>query len=276
MSQSVTISKSGSKMVPAQKMTLSRAKMPSVVNLAVSQALARALWRETGFLYGTWVLLRSVTWYLAFNRPPWQPDRFDFSGPQEEEHFKKIFAQIRPLIIIFNNLERRFGEARADEITAKMAIPVALPYLLATFKPGTRIRNIDEIRQLAADYLGDGAGFEWTEAVSQDRTEVHYRFTKCVYILLLRAYGLRSFAGYSCLADHVVFDNVVPDVVFGRNHTLGVGDAFCDHRFRLRTPDDREKDEADYGDCYKVRYGGREEVQRWEERYKISGPKFRG
>lgn len=241
--------------------------MPSVINLAIVRALVRCLWRDVGFFRGSWILMRSVTWDYVFYRPVWRPEHFELSGPEEERHFRKIFSQITPLIVIFENLKRRYGEDRADEITARMAIPIALPYLLATFRPGTRIESIDDIRQLTADYMGDGTGFEWTEEVSEDRTEVRYRFTKCVYIMILKAYGLHSFAGYSCLADHVVFDNVVPDVVFGRSHTLGVGDSFCDHCFRMRTPDDRERDESNYGDCHKVKYGGRDEVRRWEKVY---------
>jgi len=275
MTEEPSLSRSGSPMVPAGKLTPGRLEMPPVINLAIARVVMRTVWREVGFLAGSWILLRSVTWDMLLHRPRLKPEQFEISGPEEERHFRKVLGEIAPLITIFDNLKRWYGEERADRITAKMAIPIALTYLVVTYRPGTRIETIDEMRQLNADYLGSGLGFEWTEHVSEDGTEVRYRFTKCVYIMLLRAYGLISFAGYSCLADHVIFDNVMPDIVFGRNHTLGVGDTYCDHCMRLRTPDDVEEDEGNYGDCHKVRYGGRDEVRRWAKVYEKSGPSFR-
>jgi hypothetical protein len=274
MENSTALSKSGSKFIPAKKLSPQSDKMPSVFNWDSTKAVAKALIEELGFSKGLWIFVKSITWDGLFNKPKWHPEYFELKAPDEEKHFKKVLKQLFPVIVIFNNLKKEYGEDRAHEITAKMGISTSLPYLLTGFKPGTRIKHIDEIRQLLTDYLGDGKGFEWTEEVSEDQTEVRYRFTKCVYIMILRAYGLDAFAGHCCLADHAVFDNVMTDVIFGRKHTIGVGDTFCDHIIRLRSPEDNEKDESNYEDCHKAGYGGREAVQRWEEHYKNNDGKF--
>jgi len=154
-----------------------------------------------------------------------------------------------------------------------MGIPISVTYQLKIFKPGTKIEKIDEIRQLVSDLLGDGKGYEWTEQVSEDRQQVRYHFTKCVYIMILRAYGLTSFAANVCLADHVILDNMVPDIIFGRKNAMGCGDSFCDHTVTLRKAENTRKDESDYEDCYKVHLG-REAVKKWEENFIKNGNRF--
>ena len=172
-----------------------------------------------------------------------------------------------PLITIFEHLKKKYGQSRADEIVAKMAVPIALPFLSRTIHHIDGLEDIDQFRQMICDYLGSGAGFEWEEKVSEDKTELRYRFTKCVYGEIIAAYGLKTFSVYSCLADHVIFYNVMPEIVFGRKHTITLGDGFCDHMFRIRLPEDEEKDETNYADCYKIS-GGRELVKNWEKNYK--------
>lgn len=270
----MTYSNSGSKFNKVSKLTPQRKQMPSVFNWIAIKTVAKVLFKETGFWTGMWIFLRTSFWDFIFNRPKWHPEYFELKDAKDEKHFKKIFKELLMVILIFDYLKKKYNEERANEITAQMAIPAGLPYLSGTFKSIKNLKDIDQVRQQMTDYLGDGRGFEWTEEVSEDKTEVRYCFKKCVYIMILRAYGLKSFAGYCCLADHVIFDNVMPELVFGRKHTIGVGDTYCDHMFRIRTPKDQEKDESNYEDCHKVK-GGRNAVQQWEENYKKNGGEFK-
>ncbi len=73
------------------------------------------------------------------------------------------------------------------------------------------------------------------------------------------------------MADHVLCDNVMPEIVFGRKHTIGVGDSYCDHMVRIRTPEEKENDESNYEDTYKAKYGARDVLKKWDEHYKTFG-----
>ncbi|MFX1251681.1 MAG: L-2-amino-thiazoline-4-carboxylic acid hydrolase [Promethearchaeota archaeon] len=259
--------------IEVERLVPRKRDMPSTLNYSSIKAVFKVLSKEIGRIRGLYLLSKAGL-TLVINGPRWNPEFFELKDEEEAKHFERIFNEMRPLIFIFEYLKKMYDEARADEITAKMAVPIALPYLIKSFHRIENPNHINQVRQLSADYLGDGKGFEWTEKVSEDGLEVRYHFTKCVYILVLKIYGLKTFAAYSCLADHILFDNVMPEFVFGRKHTIGVGDTYCDHILKIRSSDEIEKDEANYEDCYKIS-GGRELVQYWEENYKINKGKFR-
>ena len=258
--------------VTVEKLPPQRTKMPSVLWPTI-RAMQKVLISEVGFFKGSSIFLKAITWGNLFNKPQWHPEYFEFKNREEEDHFKGVFKELTPIIIVFFTLKKEYGESFASDVTGKMGIPISVPYQLEIFKPGIRIKKIDDIRQLISDLLGDGKGHEWTEAVSEDQQQVRYHFTKCVFIVILRAYGLTTFAGNVCLADHVVFDNMVPDIVFSRKHILGGWDRFCDHTIKLRKPGDTENDESNYEDCHKVRFG-RESVKEWEEYFTKNGKTF--
>ncbi len=269
----ITGSESVITFVTVDKLPSQRKKMPSVLWPSI-RAMQKVLIDEVGFFKGTSIFLKAITWGNLFNKPQWHPEYFEFKSREEENHFKGVFKEMTPMIIVFRTLKKNYGESFASDVTGKMGIPISVPYQLEIFKPGTRIAKIDEIRQLVSDLLGDGKGHEWTEEVSEDQQQVRYHFTKCVFIMILRAYGLTTFAANVCLADHVVMDNMVPDVIFSRKHTLGGGDRFCDHTIKIRRSEDPETEVSWYEDCYKVQ-SGRESVKKWEERFIKNGKKFK-
>jgi hypothetical protein len=204
------------------------------------------------------------------DKPAWHPERFNLKSEAEAQFFEKIFREFLMLITLFNKLKRLYGEEVADRVTGKMAIPMAVPYLRQAFHPVDNLDTILPVLQQLSNYLkayiGENRAFEGHAFISDDRTELRLFVTKCAYIQVLRAYGLRAFAAKSCLADHVVFDTVLPDMIFSRKHTIGVGDAFCDHVMRLPLPDDKERDPARYEDCDKIP-DGMDEVLRWEDMF---------
>jgi hypothetical protein len=262
------------RLVKVDKIVSTR-KQPSAVSLSSLLAVARVLRRETGMFTGWRILIKSILWDSLFNRPQWHPELFDFKDEREERSCKGIFEkQLMYTVLIFENLKKRYGEFIADKITSEMAIPTNLPFLLRSFRPGESITHIDQFRQVMADFIGDEEAIEYTEEVTEDGTEVQYRISKCAHIMILRAYGLLSFAGYCCLTDHVLADNFYPELVFGRTHAIGTGDSYCNHNYRIREHHNTRKSEKEYGDCFKVRFGGRDTVRYWEEVIRNRGGKY--
>jgi hypothetical protein len=267
-------SKSGSKLEEVEGLKPRVEQGVPTISWPAVKALTKSLFRGTGALKGLGLLIRSNTWDMIANKPEWHPEYFEFSDEEEEEMFKKVFDVLTPTIILYDNLKRRYGEYLADEITANMAIPIQLAFYPKLFPFPEDRADIDQWRQAGADAFSNKKAYECREWVSEDRTEYHMRWTKCAPMMILRAYGMHSYAGNTCLADHVVFDCLVPEVIFSRAHTIGLGDSYCDHVMRLPLSEDDKKEEADYADCDKVKFGGRSAVEHWKEVYKRYG-KFR-
>lgn len=263
------------KFLKVEKLPPRRKAMTKASHWPSLKILIGIILKEVGPIKGSWLLLRTFLWDMKFNKPQWRPDWFDFKDQADEQVFRETFEELAFLIVLFTNLKMKYGEFLADEITAKIAIPFALPHIFTVLKPGTRIRNVHEMRQLISDFLGVQNRFDWTEEVSEDQSVLRYHFTKCTYIMVLMAYGMKSYAAYDCMADHVVFDCVVAkDLIFSRNYTIANGDGFCDHTFKMRTSPDDRKEESDYGDCRKVKFGARDCVEHWKEILRRSDARF--
>jgi L-2-amino-thiazoline-4-carboxylic acid hydrolase len=248
-----------------EKLPPRRTAMTQASHWPSLKVLIGIILKEVGPLKGAGLLLRT-----------WRPGFFDFKDRADEKAFQETFEELALLIVLFNNLKKRYGEFLADEITAKIAIPFALPHIFTVLKPGTRVKNVHEIRQLLSDFLGDQNRFEWTEEISEDRSVLRFHFTKCTYITVLMAYGVKSYPAYNCLADHVALDCVLgKDAIFSRTHTIANGDGFCNHTFRMRTSPGDRKEESDYGDCRKVKFGARDCVQHWKEVLKRTDARFK-
>jgi hypothetical protein len=261
--------KSGSRLQEVEKLSPQVAERVLSLSWPVVKTLSNSLFRETGILKGLGILSRSNTWDMVANKPQWHPEYFEFEDEEEEETYKKYFELLTPTIILYNNLKRQYGEFLADEIMANMAIPCQLAsYPQFGWMPEDRT-DIEQWRQVTANAFGNKA-WEWTEWVSEDKTEYRMRWTKCVPVMVWRAYGLHSYAENACLVDHVYFDCLMPEVIFSRTCTIGAGDSFCDHVIRLPLDEDDKKVEDDYADCQKVK-GGREAVRHWDEVYRRFG-----
>jgi len=180
--------------------------MPTTFQLDIIKGIYHVLAEEFGKKVAFILLLKAIFWDMLFNKPKWDPEIFTFKNKAEEKHYKNKFKELSIFIILFENIERKYGQEKAQETSAKIAVPASVPYLAKTFKSIPNLTDIDQFRQLMANYLGDGMGFAWTEKVSEDKTEVQYNFTQCVYIEILRAYGLVSAAASCCYCDHIIFD----------------------------------------------------------------------
>ena len=258
----------------ANKLESGVEKMPSVFQTDIIKGMYHVLSEEIGKPEARHTLERSFFWDYLFHRPEWHPEWFDLPDEKIADHYHKIFKELAPFISSFRSLKDEHGEARAQEICAKLAVPSSVPYLAKVFHRNDNITDIEDLRQELADYLGDGEGFEWTEEVSDDKSEVRYHFTRCVYIEILRAYGMTSAAAACCYCDHIIFDNITPELYFRRDHCKGVGDSFCDHDIRVRTPEDTAEDDLRYGDTDRADFDARALIQQWAENFAENGGKF--
>lgn len=237
----------------------------------IYHVLAEEVDKKTAFI----MILKTVFWNIIFNKPNWEPGKFTFKDKIEEKHYKSKFKELSFFIILFENLKIKYGQEKAQEVTSKIAVPASVPYLAKTFKSIPDITDIDQLRQLMSNYLGDGMGFTWTEKVSDDKIEVQYHFTQCVYIEILKTYGLMSAAASCCYCDHIIFDNAMPELYFKRDHCKGAGDDFCDHLFRIRAPDDAKDDNLRYIDTEKADFEAKSLIDKWAKNYKNNGGAFK-
>jgi hypothetical protein len=243
-------------------------RMPSM-SWPVMKATTMSLFRQTGALRGMGLLLKTNTWGMIVNKPKWHPEYFDIEDEEEEQVYKKYFKLLAPIIMMYENLKRQYGEYLADEKMASMAIPMQLAlYPQFGWMPEDKT-DIWQWRQVTADAYGNRA-YECTQWIAKDKTEFRMHWTKCVPVTIFKAYGLHAYAENVCLTDHVYMGCLAPEVIFSRTHTIGAGDSYCDHTIRLPLNKDDRKGEADYADCLKVK-GGRERVRHWEEVYKRFG-----
>ena len=70
--------------------------------------------------------------------------------------------------------------------------------------------------------------------VGEDRIE--YRISKCVYVEMFEAYGIRGLCKIFCMTDTTLYENLRRHVIFIRHSDLSDGDACHDEIIRRRKP----------------------------------------
>lgn len=259
-------------------------KMPPMSGDTI-KVMMKFMGKEVGLINTLILLFKSWVIDLIFSPPRWNEKLFIFDNEKQKKLYRNKFkSDGLYLIPVFNNLKKKFGEVKANEIMARVTIIASIPFLSKVFQPIPDIKHIDEFRQQMSDYLGGIYDEYMEEWVSEDNTEVRYRFNRCPHIEIWKAYGAKSLAAAACMADHVVFDNIIPQLVFSRTCTIGVGDNYCDHIFRIRQPleefwedipEQCSKDQEDrYKDAYKCTFKAREEIRKWRHRFLKNGNKF--
>lgn len=258
-----------------QKLQPQNGEMPPAAQLDIIKGMKNILNDEIGSMKATSILMKSFLWDTVFNKPSWKPELFNLPNAEIKRAYEKKFKDLTPFICLFNRLKKCYGTKRAQLITAKVSVPASVPYLAKTFKPNPNIKDIDEFRQDMTNYLGKGTAFEWTEKVSEDKQEVIYKFTRCAYIEILRAYEMEYAASMVCYCDHIIFDNCTPELYFKRDHCKGVGDDYCGHHYKIRTLEDINKDNKRYGDTQRAPYDAMEIIKKWEKNYRENNGSFK-
>jgi hypothetical protein len=264
-------SRSGSRMVKVKNIYSKNEKMPTLLYLNSIGTLFKQLSKHVGFFRGPYFLIKAATFGNMFHRPKWDPRLFQYKNKKEKKHFKEKFQEMVIIIILYNYLKKKYGKKKADEITVNLAFPYSLPILNNRLRSYRNIKTTDEILDLLGGFLGDGLGFEYDVYVAEDDSEGAFRFKKCVYVMILKAYGMQAFAGHCCLADHVIFDSIFKNLIFSRKHAIGVGDDYCDHTFIINTKKKFKKLDEDFNDADKAGFKGRERIHKWVKGYKKTG-----
>ncbi|MTI46255.1 MAG: hypothetical protein FH761_00320 [Firmicutes bacterium] len=258
-----------------EKLQPQNSEMPPVAQFNIMKGIKNILNDEIGSMKATCILIKSFFIDPLFNRPAWKPEVFKLPNNEVEQAYAKKFRDLVPFICLFNRLKKDYGMKRAQMITVKVSVPSSVPYLAKTFKTNPNIKDIDQFRQDMTNYLGKGTAFEWTEKVSEDKQEVKYKFTRCAYIEILRAYKMEYAASMVCYCDHIIFDNCTPELYFKRDHCKGVGDSFCDHHYKIRNLIKDENDNKRYGDTDKAPYDAIKIIKDWERNFRNNNGQFK-
>lgn len=233
--------------------------------------LFKAIRNELGNLKGSFIFFKSLFWDMIFNKPKWMPDKFNIESKEQEIFYRQKFKEYLSFIVLFYNLRKEINEDEADRFMADQMLPIVLDMMNARFRPVSEINSVETWLEQARDYLGTeiekDKGFKGEIYLAKDKSEMRFHVTRCATVQIVREYGLKYTAAALCMGDHITYHTVFPNLIFKRSHSLGVGDSFCDHEFRLRTADDPILDEVNYGDCNRI-VGMRELVRVWEEKAK--------
>jgi hypothetical protein len=234
-------------------------------------SLLRQFRQGLGWWKGGLLFWKTLLWDLAFKKPAWQPEMFELENCARAAFYQEKFKENLPMIVFFNALASKIGAEKADKLIADVMMPVVLAMMASRYSPAEHIDSVEVWMKQARNYLGremeKDKGFCGDVYLAQDRSEVRLCVTRCATLQILRAYGLGFTAAAFCMGDHISYHTLFPNLIFKRSHTLAIGDAFCDHEFRLRSKNDPIDDESVYGDCRRME-GMRELVRVWEERAK--------
>jgi len=116
--------RSGSKLEEVEMLTPRGVERMPSMSLPVMKATTKSLFRQTGALRGMGLLLKTNTWGIIANKPKWHPEYFDIKDEEEEQVYRKYFKLLAPIIMMYDNLQRQYGEYLADEKMANVAIPM--------------------------------------------------------------------------------------------------------------------------------------------------------
>lgn len=67
-------------------------------------------------------------------------------------------------------------------------------------------------------------------------TTLKVRFDRCPFVEVMKEYGLSEFSYAFCLSDPAFTRELLPGVVFHREHEIAKGDAICDHTWTYVNP----------------------------------------
>lgn len=233
--------------------------------------LLRGFSKKFGLVKGVSLMLKSLVWDMVFNQPAWMPEKFNIRNQTQAAFYRTKFNEYKIFFVLFNNLKKVLKTEEADHFLAEQILPIILDMMAARFYPVADIDSVEVWLKQARGYLGEeieeGKGFEGDIYLATDRSEMRFHVTRCATVQLIREYGLRFSAAAFCMADHITYHTFFPNLIFKRSHSLSVGDAFCDHEFRLRTKSDAMMSEENYGDCARVE-GMRDLVSKWEDKAK--------
>ena len=91
--------------------------------ISVSKILSQlynGLRNEVGTVKGLYIFIKSLFWDMIFNKPKWQPEKFNIKNGDQEKFYISKFKEYLPFIIVFNNLNKFLSMEKADRFMADL------------------------------------------------------------------------------------------------------------------------------------------------------------
>ncbi|HIY45149.1 MAG TPA: L-2-amino-thiazoline-4-carboxylic acid hydrolase [Candidatus Borkfalkia excrementipullorum] len=160
----------------------------------------------------------------------------NFQGSEAlRRHYEKTLL---PTVAYYDALRANgFGQEEAlgyvREETKKRALLNAesnrklarMPFSYAMYRAGVK-------KHMQKNFPAEGFGVEW---VRNDKSEIHFNMTRCMYRDETQKLGCPELCAVFCESDIIAFGGLAPKILFERAGTLGEGAPLCDFHFKKGT-----------------------------------------
>jgi hypothetical protein len=140
---------------------------------------------------------------------------------------RKMMVSLDLAVDVLHAMEKRFGP-EAREVIRDMAKHQEFPARDEVGEPEADLREFCAMIDRAA------AGSHRWERVTDERSEIGYLYTRCMYAEILRELGEPELGLVMCARDEPWVRSYNPRLTFRRTKTLMEGDEVCDHVFCVR------------------------------------------
>ena len=140
---------------------------------------------------------------------------------------RKMMVSLDLAVEVLHAMERRFGP-EARDVIREMAKQQEFPARDEAGEPEADLREFCTTIDRAA------AGSHRWQRVTDERTEIGYHYTRCMYAEILRELGEPELGLVICARDEPWVLSYNPRLAFRRTKTLMEGDNVCDHVFSVR------------------------------------------
>jgi hypothetical protein len=153
-------------------------------------------------------------------------------GPENERVLldllrRKMMVSLDLAVEVLHAMEARFGP-EARDVIRDMAERQQFEARDEVGEPEADLREFCAMADAAA------AGSHRWQRVTDERTEIRYRYTRCMYAEILQELGEPELGLVICARDEPWVRSYSPKLAFRRTKTLMEGDDLCDHVFSVR------------------------------------------
>jgi hypothetical protein len=140
---------------------------------------------------------------------------------------RKMMVSLDLAVEVLHAMEGRFGP-EAREVIRDLAKEQA-------FDPRMEVEEPEaDLREFCARADAAAAGSHRWQRVTDERAEIGYHYTRCMYAEILRELGEPELGLVICARDEPWVRSWNPRLAFRRTKTLMEGDDVCDHVFFVR------------------------------------------
>ena len=139
---------------------------------------------------------------------------------------RKMMVSLDLAVEVLHAMEARFGP-EARQVIRDMARQQEFEARDEAGEPEADLRGFCAMVDAAA------AGSHRWQRVTDERTEIGYHYTRCMYAEILRELGEPELGLVMCARDEPWVHSYNPKLAFHRTKTLMEGDDVCDHVFSV-------------------------------------------